>query len=99
MPGGTRDGPPAGRPPPTGRSCYSAKYALTERLVCGECGTLYRRCVWTKRGQKRAVWRCASRIDYGKIYCHASPTLDEGALQEAILAAINSVMSRKEVLL
>ncbi len=94
----------AGRAPsrkaaPTGRACYSAKYALTERLVCGECGTLYRRCVWTKRGQKRAVWRCASRIDYGKRYCHSSPTLDEGALQEAILAAINSVMSRKEVLL
>ena len=32
---------------PTGRGCYSAKYALTERLVCGECGTLYRRCVWS----------------------------------------------------
>lgn len=45
----------AGRTPsqklaPTGRSCYSAKYALTERLVCGKCGTLYRRCVWVKRG-------------------------------------------------
>lgn len=22
----------------TGQACYSAKYALTERLVCGECG-------------------------------------------------------------
>ena len=70
----------AGRAPsqklaPTGRSCYSAKYALTERLVCGECGTLYRRCVWVKRGQKFAVWRCASRVDYGSKYCHDSPTL------------------------
>jgi len=76
----------AGRAPsrkaaPTGRSCYSAKYALTGRLVCGECGTLYRRCVWSKRGQKKAVCRCASRIDYGTKYCHDSPTLDETALQ------------------
>lgn len=91
----------AGRAPtrklaPTGRSCYSAKYALTERLVCGECGTLYRRCVWVKRGQKFAVWRCASRIDYGSTYCHESPTLQEGPLQAAILAALSSVMSQKD---
>ena len=93
----------AGRAPsqklaPTGRSCYSAKYALTERLVCGECGTLYRRCVWVKRGQKFAVWRCASRIDYGKKYCHSSPTLREKPLQAAILTAINAAMSQREVL-
>lgn len=48
----------AGRAPsqkqaPTGRSCYNAKYALTGRLVCGECGTLYRRCVWSTRGGRR----------------------------------------------
>lgn len=83
---------------PTGRSCYSAKYALTERLVCGECGTLYRRCVWTKRGQKFAVWRCASRVDYGTKYCHDSPTLREEALQAAILSVINTVMSQRETL-
>lgn len=84
---------------PTGRSCYSAKYALTERLVCGECGTLYRRCVWSKRGKTRVVWRCASRVDYGTTYCRSSPTLDEKPLQDAILAAINSAMSRKDVLI
>ncbi|MBP3509332.1 recombinase family protein [Oscillibacter sp.] len=93
----------AGRAPsqnkaPTGKSCYSAKYALTERLVCGECGTLYRRCAWTKRGKKRIVWRCASRVDYGTRYCKDSPTLDETPLQAAILAAINAAMSKKSVL-
>ena len=93
----------AGRAPtqklaPTGRSCYSAKYALTERLVCGECGTLYRRCVWTKKGRKLAVWRCASRIDYGTKYCRDSSTLYEEPLQAAFLAAINSVMNQKTAL-
>ena len=87
----------AGRSPsrknaPTGRTSYASKYALSERLVCGECGTLYRRCVWAKRGKKRTVWRCVSRLDYGTKYCHNSPTLDEEPLQGAILAAINSVM-------
>lgn len=26
---------------------YCGKYALTELLLCGECGTPYRRCTWT----------------------------------------------------
>lgn len=45
---------------------YCGKYALTELLVCGECGTPYRRCTWTAGGQKRIVWRCINRLDYGK---------------------------------
>ena len=78
---------------PTGMSRYSGKYALSGLLFCGECGTAYRRVVWTQHGEKRAVWRCTSRLDYGKKYCLNSPTLDEEPLQQAILNAINSVMS------
>ena len=84
---------------PTGRTCYASKYALSERLVCGECGTLYRRCTWSRNGQKRIMWRCVSRLDYGTKYCHESPSMEETALQEAIMAAINSVMSPKEILI
>lgn len=84
---------------PTGQACYSAKYALTGIVICGECGNQYRRCVWNKRGQKRPVWRCSSRIDYGSKYCHKSPTIYEVPLKAAILDAINLVMSDKKVLI
>ena len=83
----------------TGRSCYTSKYALSDRLVCGECGTLYRRCTWTSRGRKYPVWRGTSRLNYGTKYCHDSPTIKEEPLQAAILAAINSAMSNKPALL
>ena len=83
----------------TGRSCYTSKYALSDRLVCGECGTLYRRCTWTSLGRKYPVWRCMSRLNYGTKYCHNSPTIKEEPLQVAILAAINSAMSNKPALL
>ena len=92
----------AGRSPskknaPTGRSRYSSKYALSDRLYCGECGTRYQRCTWRSRdGSKRIVWRCVSRVDYGSKYCHDSPTLDEEPLHRAILAAINSVVRDKD---
>lgn len=80
----------------TGRTCYASKFALSERLVCGECGTLYRRCTWKRNGKTRIVWRCVSRLDYGTKYCHQSPTMDEEPLQRAILTAISSVMASKE---
>ena len=83
----------------TGRSCYTSKYALSDRLVCGECGTLYRRCTWISRGRKYPVWRCTSRLNYGTKYCHDSPTIKEEQLQNAILAAVNETMSEKPVLL
>ena len=65
---------------------YSSKYALTELLVCGECGTPYRRCTWTVKGEKKPVWRCINRLDFGKKYCHHSPTMEESVLQEAVMA-------------
>ena len=83
----------------TGLTSYTSKYALSERLVCGECGTLYRRCTWAKNGNKRVVWRCVSRLDFGTKYCHDSPTLDEQSLQRSILAAVNASMSGKAALI
>ena len=66
-----------------------SKYALSEVLICGECGSRYKRVTWSKKGKKRVVWRCINRLDYGTKYCKASPTLDEKALQEAIVRAVN----------
>lgn len=68
---------------------YSAKYALSELLVCGECGTPYKRVTWARNGKKRIVWRCVSRLEFGTKYCHNSPTLDEEKLHKAILDALN----------
>lgn len=68
---------------------YSSKYALTELLICGECGTPYRRCIWTTREKtKKVVWRCINRLDYGKKYCNHSPSIEESVLQNAIMDAI-----------
>ncbi len=34
------------------------------------------------------IWRCISRLDYGKKYCHNSPSIEESILQDAIMEAI-----------
>ena len=71
---------------------YSSKYALTDMLICGHCGTPYRRCTWVRKGEKKIVWRCISRLDYGKKYCPDSSTIEEGALQNAIVTCIKQVL-------
>lgn len=70
---------------------YSSKYALTKLLICGECKTPYRRFTWTASGKKKIVWRCINRLDYGKKYCHNSPSIEESVLQKAIMEAIMKI--------
>ena len=80
----------------TGQGKYSAKYALSELLICGECGEHYRRVTWTAKGVKEIKWRCVSRIQYGKKKCHSSPTVDEQALHRAIVSAVNEFCTVKD---
>lgn len=75
------------------KSKYSSKYALSDIMVCAECGQPYRRQVWSKYGQKQAVWRCDNRLKHGAKRCKHSPTLKEKTLHEAIMAAIGSVVN------
>ncbi len=67
-----------------------SKYALTDVLICGECGTRYKRVTWNGQYKEtRIVWRCHSRLDHGKKYCKTSPTVEENALKAAIVRALN----------
>lgn len=70
---------------PFGR--YSGKYALSALVVCGKCGALYRRVTWYRKGEKQIMWRCGTRLD-GKANCPDSPTIEETALQDAVMEGI-----------
>ena len=78
---------------PFGR--YSGKYALSTLVVCGQCGALYRRVTWYRKGDKKIVWRCGARLD-NKADCTQSPTLEEPALQAAVMEAISQQYIHKE---
>lgn len=70
---------------------YCGKYVLSELLVCGECGSPYRRVIWTQKGVKRVVWRCQNRLEHGRKICKQSPTLDEGNIHDAVISAMNEL--------
>ena len=71
---------------PFGR--YSGKYALSAVVVCGKCGALYRRITWHRRGKVKVVWRCGAHQDKAAS-CPDSPTIEEAALQSAVMEAIS----------
>lgn len=73
------------------RSKFSSEYALTGLLFCGDCGQEYRRVTWSRNGKKKIVWRCSNRLTNGTKNCKKSETLEEGALNRAVMEAINRI--------
>ena len=76
---------------------YSGKFALSKILICGECGSEYRRQTSRKSGKEKAVWRCENRLRNGIRYCRHSPTLEEESLHRIILKAINRMADQIQI--
>ena len=73
---------------------YSGKYPFNNMIICGECGTKYRRTMWVTRDkQKEYVWRCMSRLEHGTKKCKHSPSIKEEFLIFAVTEAANSMVT------
>ncbi len=79
------------------RRIYSSKYALSSIVYCSKCGDIYRRIAWNNRGKKYTVWRCCTRVTHGPEACKAR-TIREDDLQEAVVEAINQLISESSQL-
>ena len=79
------------------RRVYSSKYALSSIVYCSKCGDIYRRIAWNNRGKKYIVWRCCTRVTHGPEACEAR-TIREEDLQEAVVEAINQLISESSEL-
>jgi len=71
---------------------YSGKYALTELLICGECGSSYRRTSKVSGEKHIFYWRCVNRIDHGTKYCKQSIGIEEEKLKAAICRCLSGMM-------
>ena len=58
---------------------YSSQNILSGLLVCAECGANYRRIT---RPSGEIVWRCANRVEHGKLTCKHSPSISEEHIKE-----------------
>ena len=75
---------------------YSGKFALTDILICGECGSPYRRKTYSHNGKNKRVWRCLNRLEHGTEFCYDSITIDDEALKQAICRGINKAITDRQ---
>ena len=73
---------------------YSCNHCFSQIVICGECGEMFRRLHWNNRGVKSIVWHCISRLESTGLECHTR-TINELVLQNAVVKAINQMLSDK----
>ena len=71
---------------------YSAKYALSELLICGSCGSSYKRTSKVSKGKTTYYWRCIGRIEHGQSYCKDSAGIEEQMLHDTICRCLSGMM-------
>ena len=77
---------------------YSGKYALSELLFCGVCGSPFRRKTWTRNGVKKIYWRCLYHMEKGNDACPQSKGIEEHILHAAICRGLTkSIPSENDV--
>lgn len=77
------------------RMSYQRRMERGEFITCS-APFGYKRCTWARNGVKRIVWRCVSRLEFGKKYCHNSPSMAEDKLHTAILTVLNRVVEASD---
>ena len=79
----------------TNQGKHSGKYELSNVLVCGECGSPYRRKMKSSKGIQTVYWRCLNCLENGKEFCRDSHGVLETKLHEAIGRALSKCISEK----
>jgi len=84
---------------PSGKKrTFSSTHCLSQIVICGNCGEIFRRVHWNNRGKKSIVWRCVSRLENTGLFCDAR-TVQESTIEEVIVKAINKTLDKKNAFL
>ena len=67
------------------------QYRIFKQAAGVVCGSPYKRVTWNIHGRKEIVWRCVNRVTYGTKFCHNSPSVQEEALHQTLLRAIQNL--------
>ena len=74
---------------------FSSNHPFANKIVCGNCGEVFRRVHWNNHGKKSIVWRCVSRLENTGRFCDAR-TISETDLEETLVKAINKMLCDKD---
>lgn len=76
---------------------YQNRYPFTGKLVCGECGTTFKRHIASTEGSKYAVWVCKKHLN--DLHGCSMKAIRESDLERAFATMLNKlIFYRKELL-
>lgn len=85
----------------TGNGRYSSKYPFSKKLICGECGMVFRRHAQYKKGEYVRTWVCITHKIKGNEYCSQRYILEddiERGFQRVINEFVGDMSQIKEIL-
>lgn len=85
----------------TGNGRYSSKYPFSKKLICGECGMVFRRHAQYKKGEYVRTWVCITHKIKGNEYCSQRYILEddiERCFQRVINEFVGDMSQIKEIL-
>jgi site-specific DNA recombinase len=75
----------------------SSTYPFSGRLICGECGSIFKRYTEHHDKNKRCNWKCKRYIVDNKVCCK-SGVVDDKQLEAGFIQIINRVMESPEMI-
>ncbi|SHK66112.1 recombinase family protein, partial [Paramaledivibacter caminithermalis] len=81
---------------PEERYKYKNRYAFSGKIICGNCGAVFKRRTWnSKSPNKQIVWQCGTYIKEGKNAC-AMKAIDDLTLKAVFIRTFNRFYKDKE---
>lgn len=84
---------------PGKREKYNNRYAFSGKIICGNCGAVFKRRTWnSKSPSKQIVWQCGTYIKEGKNAC-SMKAIDDLTLKAVFVRAFNRFYTNREQLI
>lgn len=81
------------------RHKYTSKYPFSGKVICGDCGNIFKRRTWNSTNiSKKVVWQCKTYITEGKDACNAK-AVDESVLMDAFVRVFNRLYENRDALI
>lgn len=81
---------------PEGRNKYTQRYAFSGKIICGNCGEVFKRRTWNSKAKsKQIVWQCSTYINEGKSKCDMK-AIDDATLKAVFVRMFNKLYESKE---
>jgi len=81
---------------PEKRHKYNKRYAFSGKIICGNCGGVFKRRTWNSKSlSKQIVWQCSTYIKEGKDGC-SMKAIDDMTLKTVFVRAFNRFYENRE---